>query len=83
MLNAKVYPNPNNGYFTLRFENRTMENYTMVMTDLTGREVYRTSGVGEIGINQTDYNFSNLPKGVYMIHLRAASDTRVLKVVLQ
>jgi len=53
------------------------------MRDLTGRIVYQSSGVGEIGINQTDYNFSNLPKGVYMIHLREAETTRVLKVVLQ
>jgi hypothetical protein len=83
MMNAKVYPNPNNGYFTLRFENTSLENYTMEMTDLTGRVVYRSEGVGEIGINQTDYNFSNLPKGVYMIHLREADTTRVLKVVLQ
>ena len=82
MMDVKVFPNPNDGFFTLSFESTATADYNMIMTDVTGRVVYNENGRSIEGINHVDYNFSSLPKGVYMVHIRQLEDTQVLKVVL-
>ena len=83
LMNLRLFPNPNDGYFTLSFESGTTDAYTMMMTDITGRVVFTQQGTVVEGINQVDYNFSSLPKGVYMVHITQLGENKVLKVVLQ
>jgi hypothetical protein len=83
MMNVMVFPNPNDGFFTLSFESATNDAYTMMMTDVTGRVVYNDKGLSTEGINHIDYNFSNLPKGVYLVQIKQAEEVKTLRVVIQ
>jgi len=72
-----VYPNPNNGEFTVELNNGL--NKTVELMDVTGRVLsLQTSGNGKMIINID--NFSN---GVYYIKVKSGNAVEVLKIAKQ
>jgi hypothetical protein len=70
-----VYPNPNNGSFTVQ---SSVFPATLVMYDVTGRQVIRK----EITELETAVNASQLNNGVYYISLSAANGSMNYKIVI-
>lgn len=70
-----VYPNPNNGSFTVQ---SSVFPATLVMYDVTGRQVIRK----DITELETAVNASQLNNGVYYISLNAASGSMNYKIVI-
>lgn len=66
--NIKVYPNPNNGQFTLSLSNLNTA-CNLEVYDVLGEKVYQT----KINSGNTEINLSNQPQGVYLYH--AISET--------
>ena len=64
-IDYKLYPNPNNGEFTLEINAATDDKYEMKIFNLFGSEVF-TSQITE---KQNHLNFSQLPNGMYNIVL--------------
>jgi len=64
-LNFKVYPNPNNGTFTISLDNEDNTNYTIDLTDLSGRTVYSN----DLSETQLTINVAGLANGSYILHL--------------
>jgi ELWxxDGT repeat protein len=60
-----LYPNPNDGTFTIQLGNQTFEKGTMSVYDMMGREVYFQSQIPNSKFQIT----LNQPKGIYMVKL--------------
>jgi hypothetical protein len=74
----KVYPNPNNGIFTLQFNN--IENNTRVMIYNTlGKKVYETTFNGETHLVE----LPNIHRGIYLVKAISGQKQFVRKVLVQ
>lgn len=60
---VQVYPNPNNGNFKITFENHGMKK--VLLGDLSGK-VIEERYIDEIN---SDWQLSNLPKGMYLLNI--------------
>ncbi len=79
-----VYPNPNNGVFTISVKALSNENNTdIILTDLTGRVVYKEQLDTHTGSGSLPVNTSNLEKGTYFIQISNSQSNTVKKVIVQ
>ncbi len=63
----QVYPNPFNRFTTILFPNPDGQNYSLYITDLSGK-VMRSQD--DITTNRIEFNRNDLPPGYYIIELR-------------
>ncbi len=75
--NLAVYPNPNNGVFTISLGNGTAK--TIEVMDVTGRVILSENS----SLDQTDVNITNLTNGVYYVKVKSGGASEVLKIVKQ
>ncbi len=81
-IDFSVYPNPNSGYFNLRFGNISHDTYSIKILSLLGQEVYKTQV--EASANQVEtFNFNNLDKGVYLLSISGNGMNTVQRVILK
>jgi len=71
--NIQLFPNPNHGLFTLKFENENAHNIQIF--DPTGRVVLSESVEG----NQYEIQLKDISKGLYFVKIQ--TDTKDLKVL--
>ena len=76
--NVTVYPNPSNGLVTISLTNLDA-NTVMYVTNMIGQEVVKTT-VKDLN---TNFDFSNLQKGVYMLTVTNGKDKSVSKLIIQ
>lgn len=74
----KLYPNPARDVIHLQFDLSAAEDLQLVLTDLTGRQLFQRSLSNRIGPQRERLDVSQLPAGVYQVHLRGARG-RVVK----
>ena len=79
----EVYPNPNKGQFTVRYEATSVEAVRMVMIDALGREVFRNQTVTTEGMNEWNVEPQGLTAGVYMLRMLFGDTERIVKVVVE
>ncbi len=77
--NLSVYPNPNDGNFSIQLKNPKAESYTLKVTDITGKVLLEKKSI-------TNFPFSvnelNLPNGVYSISLVSSSQYITQKLTI-
>lgn len=79
-----LYPNPNNGAFSLRIEeNSGLSTFNWTLMNVLGDEI--ESGIKQVPVSGTvyDFDFSGLPKGVYHMILTDDEARTDLKLVIQ
>jgi hypothetical protein len=78
-VNIEVYPNPNNGNFTVGFSNPDNKFVDLSITDLMGKTVIKTS------TNQNSYQFNGnkLKDGLYLLTITKQEQNLVLKFVVK
>lgn len=78
----KVYPNPNNGQFSVQVE---LDNTSDIILDLysiqQNRLVFRQNGSGQSNYN-IEYGFTNLQQGMYMVILYVESKKRTERILI-
>ena len=79
---VEVYPNPNDGRFTLGVSSSKQEVFDIRILSNLGVMVYEKKGVEVDGNIKQDIDLSNLPKGVYSIILNAGNTQVIRKVVI-
>lgn len=69
--NILIYPNPNNGNFTVKFKNNGFENATIEVSDILGKKVYQQNLLNE----ETIINTNDLSKGIYLLKVKMPDGT--------
>lgn len=77
-----VGPNPNNGIFEVRIQNKQATTYNMNVRNMLGQSVY-FDVVGVNGQQIVNMDLSSVDKGVYFVTLENESERLVKKVVLK
>jgi len=72
----KIYPNPNNGKFTLKME--MYEPVSVTILDLNGRKVLKMNDV----VNEQEFDLSDL-NGIYFIQIETKYGTSFEKLIIQ
>jgi len=80
-----LYPNPNNGIFTLNVTTGNFENAkaTIQVVDIMGKVVYQTNEVVNNGTLVSRINNYNLSTGIYTVRYTIGSVTKAVKMVVQ
>lgn len=66
----RLFPNPNQGTFEVRWTVDSAIDYSAVVRDISGREVYRRAGQWAAqGLNTLKMELSNTPAGMYLLTL--------------
>lgn len=76
----QIFPNPNNGQFTVSFQKEVEKIFTAKIYDILGNVVFEKSNAAW---NQLNVNMSEQPKGIYFIHVTLGDKTEVQKIIIQ
>ena len=80
-LQLHVYPQPNEGIFTLSFTVAAPEEVTIQVYDTQGRVVYSERKSNFQGIYENALDISKYPSGNYFIHVKTGSRSAVMKTI--
>lgn len=72
---TRLYPNPNQGQFTIEMEAKAFENINMEVLDMTGRVLHRQQFRVEPGSQRFDVSGLDLSNGMYLVKL-SGTNTR-------
>ena len=78
-----MYPNPANDDVTIYWENEQTGNADVIISDITGREVYRSAFVITDHSGSNALNISGINSGVYFINLKAGKSNYTNKMLIQ
>ncbi|MEP7170276.1 MAG: T9SS type A sorting domain-containing protein, partial [Bacteroidota bacterium] len=78
----EIYPNPTNGTVTLKFNSKENQNCSLILTDITGRELMREQLTATEGKNEHTIDVSSLVNGVYLIKLKTI-DGKIVKRIIK
>lgn len=79
-IEAAVYPNPTSGVFFLNIDSQFSESFEVKVVNLIGQPV----DVREVATNQqTQFDLSGLPKGVYFVKITVDQQQVVKRIILQ
>jgi len=81
LKNFTLYPNPNNGSFTVGFTSDSENAIQVGVHDMRGREVYNAS-YENTGIFSGNINLSNIQSGVYLVTVQDGARKAVKKIVV-
>jgi|GEM_PF-6756496 len=77
----QVYPNPNNGEFTVKCSANSESFGHIIVYNMFGEEVYTLQCA--IGNSQFTLDLSNLPQGIYTLHVELNNGTIVKKLIIE
>ena len=81
--NFELFPNPNNGTFTLRFDLLSTEEIELTIMDLSGRILFTEQSVSSAGQFTKTMDLNSLAKGVYLIQLNVADGKITRQLIIQ
>jgi len=76
-----LYPNPNNGTFTVGFTSDSDNAVKVIVHDMRGREVF-TNSYENTGLFSGNVNLSNAEGGVYLVTVQDGARREVRKIVV-
>lgn len=78
-----IYPNPAHDKLTVDIDIKENENVILQFMDVSGRIVLSQIKSGSIGWNTYELNLSHFAKGIYILEVKSAHDSRKTKVVIE
>ncbi|MCW5924314.1 MAG: T9SS type A sorting domain-containing protein [Saprospiraceae bacterium] len=78
-----VYPNPAGDYFTLHMKGEPQQTVQVELFGSTGQVIFRETLDFQAGSALKNYSCRDLPPGFYLLHVRTAAGTAVVKVAVQ
>ncbi|WP_445716485.1 reprolysin-like metallopeptidase [Flavobacterium sp.] len=80
--NFTLYPNPNNGSFTIQFNSNSGNEINVNVHDIRGREIYSKT-YSNNGFFNENLQLNNIQSGVYLVTVQDGSRKEVKKIVVQ
>jgi len=80
-LNCLVYPNPNNGNYAVEYISDHVDDLTLSVFDLSGKQVVNEHWLINTGNNTYQLNLSTFPAGIYITQLKSAGGSATIKIV--
>ena len=80
--NFSLYPNPNNGSFTIQFNSNSGNEIKVNVHDIRGREIFNKS-FDNNGLFNENLQLSNVQSGVYLVTVEDGARKEVKKIVIQ
>jgi subtilisin-like proprotein convertase family protein len=77
-----VYPNPNNGSFTVQSDKLTSEKVKMSVYDMRGRIIFEKDYAGNANFNE-NIKLNNAQAGVYLLAVTDGQNKEVKRIVVQ
>ena len=78
-----AFPNPTNGKLNLQWNEQTAEKGNVSITDITGRELYKTAINMNQGTGVKQLDLSGFTNGLYMISVKSATINYNTKIQVQ
>jgi len=82
-VSFKLYPNPNNGLFTVDFNASQKENIDINVVNQSGVTVYTLSNLEVSGSVSRIIDLGTLPQGAYFFRISNGNDSTMKKFVIQ
>lgn len=82
-LDCVLFPNPNQGRFTLDFISAKTEEVIVKVTDLNGRTVWTKNWAVQSGQNILPVDLNQISKGVYFVTLKGTEGAVSIKTLVQ
>ncbi len=80
--NFSLYPNPNNGSFTIQFNSNSGNEIKVNVHDIRGREIFNKS-FDNNGLFNENLQLSNVQSGIYLVTVQDGARKEVKKIVVQ
>jgi hypothetical protein len=81
LFSLNIYPNPNNGQFTIEADLGTSTDVTLVVKDVLGRELMQPERIETTTTFRRSFDISHLSNGVYYVHIIGSEGFTVKSVV--
>ena len=82
MQNFALFPNPNNGNFTIQFNSVSENPIQINVHDIRGREVF-TKNYNHSGLFSENLNLDTLQAGVYLVTVQDGNKKVVKKIIIK
>jgi hypothetical protein len=76
----QIYPNPNNGFFTIKLPQMVDKNYVVEIINLTGQTVYSESLSNK---NILRINLTGKPNGIYLVKIKWGTEIFQKKIIIR
>jgi hypothetical protein len=76
-----VYPNPNNGKFTLQWPAPLGTNITIIARTVTGKAIYTKEFTLNNGQQQLELQLPDVPSGLWLLQLNTEQGSRTIRLV--
>jgi hypothetical protein len=83
VYNLSVYPNPNNGIFSVKVNVISQGTVSEKLTDILGRTAYENSLTNRSGEVKDQINVSGLAKGIYTLEVTTDKGKATKRVVVE
>lgn len=80
--NFALYPNPNNGQFTLKFDSTSSNNIVINVSDIQGRNVYEKTFIST-GLFNENLQLDHAQKGIYLVKIKDGEKQIIKKIVIE
>ena len=81
-INAKIYPNPSNGIFTIEIQDEKPSDYLIVIYNMKGQPIYYSKERNVTGLQQI-INLQKHTKGIYIVEVFKNEYVYTYKILLK
>ncbi len=82
-ISVRIFPNPNNGIFTLEMNATKHETVNLRLLDQKGEVVFTRANIGVSGMVSEKINVADLSQGGYLLEISTISGKMIRKIVIQ